>query len=101
MKGREIAAASARDQDLLAHAIGAFQDNDVPTAFAGLDRAHQSRGSGAQNYSIEFVDHVSDICTGKPAAKRLLHSLCGIGLRSILYGQSRIPSICYIADRFC
>ena len=78
MEVREIAAASAGDQDFLAGAIGTFQDGDAPAAFARLDRAHQPGGSGAQNYRIEFVDHDREACAAKPAAKRLLHSLAGI-----------------------
>jgi len=84
---REIAAAPAGDEDFLARAIGAFQDGDAPAAFARLDRAHQPGGSGAQNYRIKFVDHDREACTAKPAAKRLLHSLAGIGLGSPSPGQ--------------
>jgi hypothetical protein len=57
MEVREIAASSAGDEDLFARAIREFQDRDAPAAFARLDRAHQPRGSRAQNYCIEFVDH--------------------------------------------
>jgi hypothetical protein len=64
----EIAAASAGDKDLLARAIGPFQDCDAPAAFAGLDSAHQAGGSGAQNYGIKFVDHEREVCRAKPAA---------------------------------
>jgi hypothetical protein len=83
----EIAAASAGDKNFFASAIGAFQDHDAPAAFAGLDGAHQPRGSGAQYYRIEFVEHEMEASTAKPAAKRLLHSLAGIGLGTLSQGQ--------------
>jgi hypothetical protein len=68
MEVREIAAASAGDENLLARAIGTFQDRDAPAAFARLDRAHQPRGSGAQNYRIKFVDHDREASSAKPTA---------------------------------
>jgi hypothetical protein len=37
---REIAASAARDQDLLADALGAFKNQHPPAAFAGFDGAH-------------------------------------------------------------
>jgi len=79
MEVGEIAAASAGDENLFADPVGSFQDRDAASAFARLDRAHEPGGSGAQNYHIEFVDHDREASKAKPAAKRLLHSLAGIG----------------------
>ncbi len=36
----EIAASAARDQDLLADPLGAFENHYPPAAFAGFDGAH-------------------------------------------------------------
>jgi hypothetical protein len=47
MEIREIAAATARDQDFLADAIGPFEDRDAASTFAGLGRAEESRGTSA------------------------------------------------------
>ena len=51
----EIAAAAAGDQDFLADALGMLEDSDAPPAFAGFDRAEESRGAGAKNESVKFV----------------------------------------------
>ena len=40
MQIREIAAAAARDQNLFANAIRAFEHQNSPSALAGLDGAH-------------------------------------------------------------
>ena len=42
---REITASAARNQDFLSGSFGVLQDRDAPAAFAGLDRAQQSRGA--------------------------------------------------------
>src|SRR5437667_3296416 len=51
----EITTAAAGDQDLLADAFGMLQHGDTQSAFAGFDRAKQSRGAGAENHSVEFT----------------------------------------------
>jgi hypothetical protein len=101
MQVREVAAASAGDQDFFARATGAFEDRDAPAALAGLDRAHQSGRSRAQNYRIEFVDHNWIVCKARAAAN-------DYGILSLSLDRSRhrrvhprIPIICYNADRFC
>jgi len=57
MKVCEVAAASARDQDFFANAVGMFEEGDEAPAFCGFDSAHQSRGTGAKNKDIEFGTH--------------------------------------------
>jgi len=52
----EIAAASSGNKYFLARAIGPLEDRNAPSAFSGFNRAHQSGGSRAQNYGVEFVD---------------------------------------------
>ena len=51
----EITTAAAGDQDFLADAFGMLQHGDTQSAFAGFDRAKQSRGAGAENHSVEFT----------------------------------------------
>src|ERR1700688_2077575 len=85
----EIAAASAGDKDLLARAIGSFQDCDAPAAFGRFDRAQQPRGSGAQNYRIKFVDHDREAYTAKAAA----NDYCIIGAGSKESPRSAQPSL--------
>src|ERR1700674_3823027 len=99
MEVGEIAAASAGDKDFLPRAIGAFQDRDSPATFAGLDGAHQPRGSGAQNYRIEFVDHDRQACTAKPLPNDYCIPCPGLDWEGFRHVSSQIPSICYIADK--
>jgi hypothetical protein len=54
----EVAAASARDEDLLADLVGVFEDRDAASTLAGLDGAHQARGAAAENQCLERMDHV-------------------------------------------
>src|SRR5258708_7133824 len=49
----EVAASAARDEDLLARARAAFQEQDAPAASPGGHRAHQPGGAGPENYNIE------------------------------------------------
>ena len=94
MQVREIAAASAGDQDLLARAIGPFQDRDAPAALARLDRAHQPGGSGAQNYRIKFVDHDREACTAKPRQRTIIAFRLAwpIGLRIAFCNRQSLPN---------
>jgi hypothetical protein len=49
MDVREIAAPTPGDENLFAGTIGMFDQRDAAATFAGFDRAHQARRSGAQN----------------------------------------------------
>jgi len=55
---RKIAAASSRDQDLLADAIGMFKDDNTALALARLNGAHQAGCAPAQNDRVEGVLHL-------------------------------------------
>src|SRR6202050_5408199 len=55
----EIAAPTARNQYLFPGTLGALQHCHPPPPFSRLHRAHQSRGAGAQNHHVEFMDHVA------------------------------------------
>ena len=101
MEVREIAAASTGNEYLFACAIGAFQDGDAPSAFAGLDRAHHPGGARAQNYRIEFVDHDREVSTAGTAASDYRIFSLSLDGSSICQPCPRIPNICYNADRFC
>jgi hypothetical protein len=77
MEIREIAAASAGDQDFLTDFICAFDHGDAASAFAGLDGAKQSGGSGAKDQSVKFMNQgrVSSNCGISAAGfPRRLHS---------------------------
>ena len=54
---REVAAATTRDEDFLADAVGPFEDGDTAPAFAGFGGAEESCSAGAENDRIEFVSH--------------------------------------------
>ena len=45
----EVAAASARDKDFFADAIGEFKDGDATATITGFDSAHEACGAGAEN----------------------------------------------------
>ncbi len=49
----EIAAAAAGDQNLLAQAIGAFEDGYTTSALAGFDGAHQPGRAASKNQCVE------------------------------------------------
>jgi len=53
VKIREIAAASAGDEDFFADFFGAFEEDYAAAAFAGFDGAHQASGATAQNDYVE------------------------------------------------
>ncbi len=54
---REIAAAPAGYQYLLAQLGCALDDSDPTSAFAGFDSAHESGGAGSENQNVKFLDH--------------------------------------------
>src|SRR6266436_2353905 len=56
MEIREIASSAAGNQDFFAGTIGALQNRNVASAFAGLDRAEKSRGARTKNHGVKFVD---------------------------------------------
>jgi|GEM_PF-6908905 len=56
MEIREIAASAAGNQDFFASTIGALKHRNAAPAFAGLDRAEESRGARAKNHGVKFVD---------------------------------------------
>lgn len=53
----EVGTATAGDQDLLANAIGAFEDDDTPASLASLDGAHQASSACSENDDVVVVDH--------------------------------------------
>jgi hypothetical protein len=55
MDVREIATAATGDENFLADAVGALEDGDAATSFAGLDRTEEARGTCAENQSVKFV----------------------------------------------
>src|SRR6516162_3127918 len=54
----EVAAPTARDQDLLSDLLSPLQHHDAPAAFSGLDRAHQPGRSRAQHDRVKIMSHV-------------------------------------------
>ena len=54
----EIAPAPAGDQDFLPNAIGMLKHSDATPAFAGFDRAEESRSAAAEDDNIKLVDHL-------------------------------------------
>jgi hypothetical protein len=51
----EITAAAAGDENLLAQAIGAFENCDAASTFAGFDRADQAGCATAENQCVEAI----------------------------------------------
>ena len=51
----EVAAAAAGDEDLLAGAVGVFEDEDAAAAAAGFDGAHEAGGAGAEDEDVEVI----------------------------------------------
>ncbi len=58
VKVGEIAAAAAGDENLLAQAVGVFEDGDTASALAGFDGAHQAGRAAAENQCVEDMGHV-------------------------------------------
>src|SRR3954468_11055509 len=57
MKVGEVATAAARNQDLLANAIGMIEYNNSAPALASLNRAHQASRTSAHHDGIERLLH--------------------------------------------
>ena len=53
MKIREIAAASAGNEDFFADFFGAFKDDDAASAFADFDSAEEPGGATTEDYRVE------------------------------------------------
>ena len=54
----KITAPAAGDQYFLAGALCALNQRNEAAALAGFDRAHEAGCTSADNYSIEFADHL-------------------------------------------
>src|ERR1700674_2590471 len=54
----EIAAATARDENLFPQTVTVFQTRDAPSALACLNGAHQARRAATENQCIEMMGHV-------------------------------------------
>jgi len=52
---REVAAASAGDENFFADFFGAFEEHNAAATLAGFDGAHQAGGTAAQHDYIEVV----------------------------------------------
>lgn len=59
MNVREVAAAAARDKNLLADAIGAFEDCDAASTFAGFGRAEETCSASTENKSVKFAGQMN------------------------------------------
>src|SRR5271157_5870792 len=88
----EVAAPAAGDEDLLADAVGPFQDHYFAAVFARLDGAHQPRGTGSQNDGVECVLHGMSLSgsrrTNVPSTYRVENAGCqeyGEGLGPALH----------------
>ncbi len=57
MKVGEVAASTARDQDLLADPFGMIEQNNTAPALAGLDSTHQASRTGADYDHVELLLH--------------------------------------------
>jgi hypothetical protein len=54
----EVAAAAAGDENLFAQAVGALEDGDAASTFAGFDGAHKAGGASAKDQCIETMNHL-------------------------------------------
>ena len=68
MQVGEIAAASARDQNLLANSICAFQHQHAPATLAGFNGTHQARSTGSENDSVVWAVHSEMSLAGEASA---------------------------------
>ena len=66
MQVGEIAAAATGDQDLLADAIGALEQQDTASALAGFDGTHQAGGPGSENDDVTSFIHAEFGLETKP-----------------------------------
>lgn len=55
---RKIAAPAARNENLFAQPVSAFENGDAASALACLDGAHQARCATAENQCVETMGHV-------------------------------------------
>jgi hypothetical protein len=53
MKVGEVAASATGDENLLAGAVGSFEDRDTAATLAGLDGAEQARGASSEDYGVK------------------------------------------------
>ena len=53
VKIREVAAASAGDEDFFADFFGAFEEHDAAAAFPGFDGAQKAGGAAAEDDYVE------------------------------------------------
>jgi hypothetical protein len=65
----EVAAPATRNQDLLADAIGALEDDNTTPATYGAGGAHQASGTGAQHNRIEVSRHLTSVLFRPTAGK--------------------------------
>lgn len=71
---REITAAAAGDENLLADTIGVLQHRDTATALASLQRAHQSGGASAENQGIIGFNRVRAQGINVPGVRRQINT---------------------------
>ena len=81
IKIREIAAASARDEDFFANFVGAFQNDDAAAAFAGFDSAEEAGGPAPQNHHVEIGHAIKPpLCpclnSGADTAQQRVYTAC-------------------------
>ena len=57
----EVAAAAARDQDLLADLVGVLQHQHAAPALAGAQGAHQAGGAAARDDDVVALVHASTV----------------------------------------
>ena len=108
---REIAAPAAGYQDFFAGAIGSLKNRNAAPAFAGLNRAEESRGARAKNHGVKFVDrcmgqrslafvasdhHITYWPKASSRRYQIEPALPRMRRRAIQFHK-----VCYDADRFC
>ena len=64
MQVGEVATSAAGDQDFLADALGAFENEHVPAASSGLDGTHQASGTGSKDDRVVSLIHASISLSG-------------------------------------
>lgn len=67
----EIASAAARDQNLLAQAVGVLEHGCAAAALAGLDGAHQAGSPASENYCVKGMLHEITCRTGSGGVIRI------------------------------
>jgi len=77
----EIAAAAAGDQDFLADAVGALEDDDAASALAGFDGTHQAGSACSENDDVVVLFHAETRLAGASVARGLITAgIAGTGL---------------------